>query len=85
MLDASYVIIGTLAVRATIDFRIYARVLFAREKERLRERKRERERGEGKKTKEERKFIFGVALYSIAREGIPEVWLHATPLLMTLM
>jgi hypothetical protein len=41
VLDASYVIIGTRAVRATIDFRIYARILLeiAREKERLRERK----------------------------------------------
>lgn len=56
-------------MRATIDFRMYARVLL--------EIARERER--------EGKFIFGVALYSIARENISEVWLHATPLLMTLM
>lgn len=45
MLDASYIIIGMRAVRATIDFRIYARVLLeiAREKERLREREKARE------------------------------------------
>jgi len=91
VLDASYVILGTRAVRATIDFRIYARVLLKiarkreREREREKEKEREREEEEEKKTKEEKKFIFGVALYSIAREGIPEVWLHATPLLMTLM
>jgi hypothetical protein len=69
VLDASYIIIGTRAVRVTIDFRIYARILLdiARKKERLREKKREKER------KKERVYIFGVALYSIAREDIPEV------------
>lgn len=52
MLDTSYVIIGKRAVRATIDFRIYARVLLEiarkREKERLRERKRKKESKKGR-------------------------------------
>jgi hypothetical protein len=46
VLDASYIIIGTRAVRVTIDFRIYARILLdiARKKERLREKERERKK-----------------------------------------
>lgn len=59
MLDASYVIIGKRAVRATIDFRIYARVLLEiareREKERLRERERKKERLRERKRKKESK------------------------------
>lgn len=59
-------------MRATIGFRIYVRVLSNVQKE-----------------EKEREPIFGVALhYDIfhrANGNIPEVWLHATPLLTTLM
>jgi len=69
VLDASYIIIGTRAVRVTIDFRIYARVLLeiAREKEREKERLREIERERERERKRERERL------SLASPYIPSL------------